>query len=104
MNSYMSPHGARWTANPLVVTAMTCARMPSQLSEAAATTHGPASQIDRNAPAGRGGRPADPAGYAGPAGPPVTAGAGASATAPTEAAPTAASCAARSATAAATAG
>ena len=107
MNSYMSPQGARWTANPLVVTATMCARMPSQLSEAAATTHGPASQIERNAPAGRSGRATGPAGFTGPAGPPVTAGAGASTTAPSEAAapaeaaPTAASWAARSATGAA---
>src|SRR5580700_10352454 len=68
MNSYMSPHGARWTANPLVVTAITCARMPTALSVAAARTHGPASAIARNAPAGRTGRAAAPTiGLPGPA-------------------------------------
>src|ERR1700733_15104227 len=67
MNSYMSPHGARCTASPLVVTATTWARMPSALSVAAARTHGPASAIARNAPAGRTGRPAGPAVRPGPA-------------------------------------
>src|ERR1700691_5743838 len=68
MNSYMSPHGARCTANPLVVTAITCARMPTALSVAAARTHGPASAIARSAPAGRTGRAVAPAiGLPGPA-------------------------------------
>src|SRR5579859_3041115 len=106
MNSYMSPHGARSTASPLVVTATTCAMMPSALSVAAARTHGPASAIDRSAPAGRTGRAAaEPAGSPPPAatpGPdPVALGPDApasdvsesdpSSTAPAEAAPTAAS-------------
>src|ERR1700722_898739 len=73
MNSYMSPHGARCTASPLVVTATTCARMPSALSVAAARTHGPASAIERSTPAGRAGRaaaaPARAAPAAAPAGP-----------------------------------
>src|SRR5258708_4057690 len=60
MNSYMSPHGARSTASPLVVTATTCAMIPSALSVAAARTHGPASAIARSAPAGRSGPAADP--------------------------------------------
>src|SRR6202034_2191964 len=67
MNSYMTPHGARWTASPLVVTAITWARMPTALSVAAARTHGPASAIARSAPAGRTGRAADPAVRPGPA-------------------------------------
>src|SRR5580698_346478 len=67
MNSYMSPQGARSTANPLVVTAITCARMPIALSVAAARTHGPASAIARNAPAGRTGRTAPTTGVPGPA-------------------------------------
>src|ERR1700722_4824445 len=71
MNSYMSPHGARSTASPLVVTATTCARMPIALSVAAARTHGPASAIARNAPAGRTGRAADPPAWFGPTGAPA---------------------------------
>src|ERR1700722_18734200 len=68
MNSYMSPQGARSTANPLVVTAITCARMPTALSVAAARTHGPASAIARSGPDGRDGRAAPrPAGSPGPA-------------------------------------
>src|ERR1700728_2387747 len=107
MNSYMSPHGARWTANPLVVTATTCARMPIALSVAAARTHGPASAIARNAPAGRTRRAADPPAWFRPTGAPpvpvaVASGAEPSSTAadvaPTDAAPTDASSAARSAT------
>src|SRR5580693_42310 len=95
MNSYMSPHGARSTASPLVVTATTWARMPSALSVAAARTHGPASAIARNAPAGRTGRAADPAVRPGPAAAPPAAvesgpdapGADSSSTAPADAAP-----------------
>src|ERR1700729_4037225 len=72
MNSYMSPHGARCTASPLVVTATTWARMPSALSVAAARTHGPASAIARSAPTGRTGRAADPAVRPGPTAAPPT--------------------------------
>src|ERR1700728_4605659 len=77
MNSYMSPLGARYTASPLVVTATTCARMPSALSVAAARTHGPASAIARSAPTGRGGRAAIVRGCAGPAAVPPPAAPGA---------------------------
>src|SRR5579863_4267179 len=98
MNSYMSPHGARCTASPLVVTAITCAPMPSALSVAAARTHGPASAIARSAPTGRAGRAAGTPGAAEPATPEAPAAADAD---PADAAPTAASAADRSATGAA---
>src|SRR5690242_19715067 len=72
----MLPHGARCTANPRVTTATRCATTPIALSVTAARTHGPASQIARNADCRREGSPAAgpaPAGGTTPSAPPTTA-------------------------------
>src|SRR5689334_7859679 len=68
MNSYMLPHGARWTASPRVTTATRCATMPSALNVTAARTQGPASQMAFMAPArGAGAFPVPPGETAGAA-------------------------------------
>src|ERR1700751_3557234 len=66
MNSYMLPHGARCTASPRVTIAITCASMPSALSDTATRIHGPASHMDLKAP----GRFVGSAGIAGGTGSP----------------------------------